>query len=277
MIMTKQNVHIHVKQLALLEIFNQLCKDNNLVYYLFAGTLLGAVRHKGFIPWDPDLDVAMPRKDYETFLKLYSKNQQENAAYFVGTHMTQKDHYSPHAVLYLNRTKILWERPNYERKYKSHEGVYIDIFPLDNGPDDLKLQRKQSNMIAFYKKILYWKAGQYYHDGFFYKSAKSLIRFCLFLLPLRLVHWMMNKEMSRYNGKTTNYIIDGGTSYTYEKTILPKDIYGIPVLLEFEGKMFFSPCKFNDYLRRYYGDFMSFPSEKARNAMLEKMPLFIEI
>lgn len=275
--MEKENIHIHKKQLALLEVFDHLCKSNDLTYYLFAGTLLGAVRHKGFIPWDPDLDVAMPRKDYETFLRLFSKNQQKDAPYFIGTYMTQKDHYSPHAILYLNRTRILLDRPSYERNFKSHEGVYIDVFPLDNGPDEPKLQKKQSKRMAFYKKLLYWKAGQYYRSGLFYKFAKSLIRFCLHILPLRFVHWMMNKEMSRYNNKKTNFIIDGGTSYTYERTILSKDIYGVPTQLEFEGKMFSVPNKYSEYLKKYYGDYMKFPPESSIKTMLEKMPTFIEL
>lgn len=274
--MERKNVHVHEKQLALLEIFDCLCKSNNFTYYLFAGTLLGAARHKGFIPWDPDLDVAMPRKDYEAFLKLYSINQQKSSPYFLGTYANQKDHFSPHAILYLNRTKLLVDKPSYERKYRSHEGVYIDVFPLDNGPDKPELQKKQSRKLAFYKKILYWKAGQYYHEGFLYKVAKSAIRLFLCILPLRFVHWMMNKAMSHYNSKTTNFIIDGGTSYTYEKTILPKDIYGTPTQLEFEGKLFSAPSKYSEYLKKYYGDYMSFPPEEARRAMLDKMPSFIE-
>lgn len=268
-------LNIHEKQLELLEYVHNQCVKHDLIYYLFAGTLLGAIRHKGFIPWDKDLDVALPRNDYEKLISYIHEDSDNRSLYFLGTYKNQKDHYSPHAILYLNDTVVTdVNGVSLSKNLKSHPGVYIDIFPLDNGPDNIVLQKRQAKKLASLKRLMYYKKGELFHKGFFYTAGKKTISFVLKIFPLKSLMKKIDKEMTRYNCSNTNYLIDGGTSYTYERTILEKSIYGQPIQIEFENKMFFGPQNPASYLKKYYGDYMKQPSTEHINAELSTFPLY---
>ena len=135
-------------ELGLLLKFDQICQRHGLTYYLCGGTLLGAIHHKGFIPWDDDIDVLMPRGDFEKLLEL-EKTQDSTEIEQIVSWKSGKSIYP--FIKLINTNTVLKE------KYLSEEfttGVWIDIFPFDGMPDDDRLIAKKFKKIKFYKTIL---------------------------------------------------------------------------------------------------------------------------
>ena len=143
-------------QLDLLKKFINACEKLNLEYYIIAGTLIGAIRHKGFIPWDDDIDVAMKRKDYNVFIKRAQEFLPQED-YFVQT--SASDPEWPMNYCKLRNSKTTFVECSVKKLHINH-GVYIDIFPLDYYPEDEKVakqyERKKSYQELFLK-IFMWK------------------------------------------------------------------------------------------------------------------------
>ena len=115
-------------QIEILLFFKHFCDENKLTFYLYGGTLLGAVRHKGYIPWDDDIDVCMPRKDYDIFLKKFPKT---NCTYFIENHSTDKKYFLHFSKL-MKKDTIYLEYTTQSVGYKS--SIFIDIFPINGYP-----------------------------------------------------------------------------------------------------------------------------------------------
>lgn len=152
--MNKNEVKIaHRILLDLLLEFHEFCAKNDLKYYIIGGTLLGAVRHKGFIPWDVDADVAMPRNDYERMVDLAIKGFSEE--YYIQNIFTDKHFYTP-------KTKILslGARKDNPNRYviNSNTGLNLDIFPLDSAPTNGRNRKIQRLRLIILKKILIYKS-----------------------------------------------------------------------------------------------------------------------
>ena len=123
---------LKVEEKKILDYFVKFCEENNLTYYLAYGTLIGAVRHKGFIPWDDDIDVHMPADDYIKFLKLF-KEKNKNDDYFLQTIETEKYYHATFAKIRKNHSCMVEKEWSY---MKIHKGINIDIFPLYTYPDN---------------------------------------------------------------------------------------------------------------------------------------------
>ncbi len=124
------------KELELLKLFIKICEENNLKYFAAGGTLIGAIRHDGFIPWDDDIDLMMPRKDYEKFLEIAPNYLDDN--YFLQYYKTEKYYYNGHAQIRDNNTTCFTKNSYFDIKHNKNSGIFIDIFPYDivSGEDD---------------------------------------------------------------------------------------------------------------------------------------------
>ena len=134
---------IQNQQLMILKELDRICQKHNIKYHLMGGTLLGSIRHKGFIPWDDDIDVSMIRADYEMFLDVCGREL--NSGYFLQTNKTDKNYIMQFAKLRKNHTLFIEKSMN---DLDIHHGIYIDIFPLDNILPDTKRG-------SFQQKLLY--------------------------------------------------------------------------------------------------------------------------
>lgn len=237
--------------LTLLVAFDRVCKELNIPYILFAGTLLGAVRHKGFIPWDDDLDVMMLREDYERFL------QEADAVLDQEKFYLQKE-FSQHwpmffSKLRLNGTTCL--EKYHPKDHKTHQGVYIDIFPCDTAAKS-KLGRK----LQFYcSKVVIAKALDargYDTDS---NKKKLFMQLCR-LLPQKLFY-----KITTPKGKRTDTVHSflGGAS-KYEKNIYPRSYFEKTVPAQFAGHFFPIPEEYDGLLSVLYGDYMTMPPEEDR-------------
>lgn len=245
-------------ELEMLSFIHEFCTRYGLRYYLAYGTLIGAVRHKGFIPWDDDVDIAMPRKD---FLKL-CEVLPSNSHYTLVSSYTTKDYTVPFAKLYDNRTRLIQDYNFIERV---ELGVYIDIFILDGFPTASSLARKHSEKIDKYMRRWYWANTKFrVSDSFLH----DIIRF-VFTIPYRIkgpkyYSELLNDTLSTYEFDDSVLVTDASSMDPLSKCTVLKDIYGDGILLEFEGLVFSAPQKYDDYLRINYGDYMKIPEEKDR-------------
>ena len=240
---------IHVRLLEMLKRFNEICNENNLTYYLVEGTCLGAVRHKGYIPWDDDLDLAMPRPDYERLATLFENLNDDmlEAMYYKNTKN------SPiHYIKIIDKTTTL-----IEDRYRYYvEGLYIDVFPIDGcNPNDMRRNKKVWTIHSMIMKHCSTKSEE---------TFKSNIKACIAkIIPLSLLHNILEREIKRYSYEESNYVVNYFSAYA-EKEIVPKEFYGTPVLYEFENNFFYGPERAELYLERLYGDYLKLPPKEDR-------------
>lgn len=263
--------NFQLMQLSLLDEFARLCENNDLRYFMIGGTLLGAIRHQGFIPWDPDIDVAMLRVDYDKFLRICNQIT-DTDKYFLATFQNEKDHYSPHARFHLNHTEIVSLDERYLR-YKYHKGVYMDIFPLDDAPNDKSKQIKQAKRIKTIRKIMYYKQAVIYdkNASFVKRTAKSILRLFMKLVSLKHLQTKMEAIMKKYDVGGQSPLVGHMTShYDYQRVLYHRDIYCPPRKYLFEGKEYYGPNNATEYLRQLYGDYEKLPSlEKQKEFYAE--------
>lgn len=247
---------IHRVLLKILVDFDRICREHNLTYYMVGGTLLGAVRHYGFIPWDDDIDIGMPRPDYERFIKL-SQAEFPNYLQVWNRHKRPGYYMFNFSKLVNTETSMIpIENPDYTI------GLFLDIFPIDGSSNYSLFRKVQIQLIRFFQVLRSYKyLSRLYKQkslkSFFMKSLASIFSGC--------IHSILDKLVTSYNYSTSIYA--GNLLGVYGiKEILPKTVFGEPVELVFEGHLFYAPCKYDLWLKHVYGDYMVLPPINKRCA-----------
>lgn len=242
---------------ALLE-FDRICRANSINYALYGGTLLGAVRHQGFIPWDDDIDVVVMRSDYDKLIEICQ--QQLSPDYFWQSHETEDGWYRLYAKIRVNNTIF---RELAHSDYNIHHGVYIDIFPLDTLPDSPTLRKKQ------YRQYKIWSAGvscKYINIQNKEGRNKLLARaakMAFFPFSLPFVYKKADKTAKHYNGSDGSCVMPFMSAYG-TREIFPKSFYENTKDTLFEGHMLKIPTEYDRILRQIYGDYLQLPPEDKR-------------
>ena len=255
---------VKLQQLEILKCIDSFCVKNGLNYSLAYGTLIGAVRHKGYIPWDDDIDIMMPRKDYERF--IYSFNGTFNHLSVLSPEI-DSDYYAPYANVYDNRT-LLTEGINGHRGFQI--GIKIDIFPIDYVSGDKETYFKDMYHVERINYIMYLKRMTL--DGCFRKDFKKTIKVCLckFLfsfLPYSFLQNEIKKVVRRHSISSSEYV-DNVVYNIYSKkcTSFHKTVLGNYIRIPFEGVEFNVIKDYDSVLRRIYGDYMQLPPLEKRVA-----------
>ena len=252
-------------ELDLLVEFDRVCRLHNIKYALNSGTQLGAVRHKGFIPWDDDIDVSMLREDYERFKKEAMCDLNPDICFFQD-HTTDPNYRWGYAKI--RRTGTTYIRDGQEHcKYKT--GVFIDVLPSDDVPHSLFLQILQDWYCYCLRKILWSEVAK--------KTEKGLLRVwykLLSFIPSGLVFKMMSLAITKNNGHTDNMVrgltfpapgIEYGTTKELRKRYgMPKKWFTELTDYEFEGKTVMGMKYADEYLKYKFGDYMQLPPEDKR-------------
>lgn len=250
--------------LYILKEFDRICSKHKIDYVLSCGTLLGAIRHEGFIPWDDDLDVAMTREEYERFLSLAPSELGKD--FFLQNSKTEKYYFNSFTKIRSNRAELI-ERPT---QYTDiNQGVWIDVFPMDKIPDDQEMQKNQFEKIKkLDKKIRFW-AYIYPNDSDngLKRSVKTIIqRVNNFLMPLNflLPRYCEQREsiITEYNNIKSsqfNMLSFPLTDELYDGHVLLNSELENLVLKQFEDSKFLCPKDYDVALTRMFGDYMKKP------------------
>ncbi len=248
-------------QLELLGEFKKICDNNNLNYFLGGGTLLGAIRHKGYIPWDDDIDVMMPRKDYQVLLEIFNQNCKNNHKLL--TYENTKGYYYSFAKIVNTDTRL----EEGGLRVIDDMGIYIDVFPIDFLPDD----EKKTKRIFVKYSILYKFILMYKHTNISEvtsSKAKLLIKKVIAYLIVKLkltkkISEKLDKISIKYNNTGKVACISGRYA---EKEIMPELHIQNYKLAEFEGEKYKIPTDYDEYLTKHYGNYMELPPEEKRKA-----------
>ena len=253
-----------VQQTALniLVYIDKICSENNIKYSLAGGTLLGAIRHKGFIPWDDDIDIMMHRDEYEKFLKVMDEDAKTNKKF-------KCLHYSKNCPDYYYRfTKVVDLDTHLEEsniKTPKDSGIFVDVFPLD-GIDMKKAKKLISKTVFLGRMVANASMTKAYIKND--KKGKALIKKC-FVYPFAKMFgpnfWMKKYEKIAKSYKVSDY--DNTICYCgcyREKDIMPKALFDEMIDLDFEGYKFMAVKDYEYYLISLFGDYMTPPPPEKR-------------
>lgn len=249
---------IQEKVLHILLEFAEFCKDNNLRYYLAGGTLLGAIRHQGFIPWDEDADVCMPRPDYDRFLRIAPP-------YFIARGLLVQNGFSPSLDVSFPYCKIYDLKSRATSIYRTDINYLgIDIFPVDGVPDDPGEAKRLFNQVSFWKRILLLTSARIGEGRtLFRKIFKVFPKLFADLIGARRCLKHLQVLSSQYSYDTSNYVAAITGSYNV-KEILPKKDYEKDVIVTFEGHKLSAFSCWDTYLTNIYGNYMKMPDETEK-------------
>lgn len=255
---------LHKVDLEIVKEVIKICNENELSYYALGGTMLGAIRHKGFIPWDDDIDLGMPRKDYEKFLEI--------APSVLSTHLKVVNYKNtPEYHYYITRvldttTKVIEDRIGNDDKYTN---ASIDIFPIDGTPNNPILRK------IYYFRVMYHRAlmALCYKDSIDRKRKRSFLERVLLatleIIPIEKITTPFKQKdkidrlLSKQDIEKSEYI--GNIMGAYRtREIVPKVWYGNGTKYKFEDIELVGLDNYNEYLKITYGDYMKLPPEDNR-------------
>lgn len=253
-------------ELAILKDFIKVCEENNLSYFGFCGTGIGALRHGGFIPWDDDIDVALLREDYEKLLQIFKRDYSDkyiivNAEEFSGyplmtTRITLKDSlFVEHAL----------------KKIKCPLGIFLDVYAFDNAPVDEKAFKKQGKIAWLLSKLLILKHVPF--PVLPIRGIKAKLAHCvtamvwfflnLFCIPHKWLYKLCEKASCKYNGEDTGFYAYFSSSTICKNYFTRNELF--PLRKEkFEDIEINFPNNIEVSLSRLYGNFMELPPEEKR-------------
>ncbi len=240
--------------------FDCFCREEDLNYYMIGGTMLGAYRHKGFIPWDDDIDVGMVRDEYEKFI---AASERFGGEYEIKNYRVSDDCDYVITRIYIPGTRI--ENPSL--KYTNlDQRLYFDIFPLDYAPNDEQQQERQAHLL-YKMKMQKERMDFKVYNGNVVKNSVKLVLSLVLSLRRKHILTTLDNEMKKFSN--TNFLCSMGSQYGYKRQLFHAEVYGRPKEYEFEGHKFYGPEKPEVYLHQLYGEnYMQLPSaEKRRPAM----------
>lgn len=254
---------IQSRTFDILKSFKSICKKHGLTYMLAYGTLLGAVRHKDFIPWDDDVDIMMPRPDFEKLETVYSEHNEEFGKNKLISVENNKEYFAPLAKIYDSDT-ILFQK--YGQIEKPQIGLYIDIFIIDGLPENAAERTEFFKKAALYRKKWSLSARSVHQKS---RNLGVYILKTIVSIPYRIIGYRYFAEKYermassyKYNeSKYAGVVVYGEGE---KKETFCREMFENRTDIEFHGEEFCAPADWNGYLTQIYGDYMQLPPVNER-------------
>ena len=255
-----QTVDVRKLQLMELQVLNEvrrICDKHQISWFLVGGSVLGAARHQGFIPWDDDVDLGMYRPDYERFLA--AARDELSDRYFLQTLESDPGYHLGYAKIRVNGTRYVQENVMHRTM---HQGVFVDIYPIDGVPDDPKLRKKQRMWALL--SYFFCRQEPIKKQGQAIKLASTVLTKVLPKTLQKKIGMAYDRKISRFPVETCRDVANIYGIKQYYNEIMPKEYIGAPVMLEFEGSPTPVPEQWDNYLTFLYGDYHQLPPEDQR-------------
>lgn len=253
---------LQLVEMKALDEVKRICELHDLKYFLIAGNLIGAIRHKGFIPWDDDIDIGMMRRDYDKFIE-YCKTDLDTEHFFLQTPSTEKGNADFElARIRINGTKFI---EKHRKDLNLHNGIFVEVFPYDDLPESNFCSFFYGNSFIMLKKAAGVRLGYHYGENSKLKKAVlTVITFFSKIIPLKKLLKILDNYHLKYQNPNSKWVflIAGGTSYKKERH-LRKTVTELTTT-EFEGKQYPIPKDYDTFLTEQYGDYMTPPPEDKR-------------
>lgn len=257
-------------QLAMLDILKEIkrvCDENDIKYFLDSGTLLGAVRHGGFIPWDDDIDISMHRSEYNKFLKIAPEKLKPQ--FFLQT--WDSDPGYPYPFAKVRKIGTIYDEAMSEFTNQKHRELWVDIFPLDVYPDNKKerCENKKRIMLLRYSMWMKYNVKPWRNHS---KTWERIAVRCKYI-PSSIYAFMHSGDqlkelythyMTMYNEQSSEMYECGAGLTIYGKCATPRYCTDELTNIKFEDSVFLAPKDYNTYLKILYGDYMTLPPKEER-------------
>lgn len=244
-------------ELNMMQEINKVCQDNGIHYYMVGGTLLGAVRHKGFIPWDDDIDIAMPRKDFEKFCAALKEKKFNYEVQFYDN----VDNYGYASPKIVDKRTVLVD---YKLGFGREEGsVFIDVFLYDGMGENLREAYMRYFFLKIFKKMVFLSKRNFKMES----AVKSIVFFlpCAVckLIGAKRLNIFYNKLCAKHDFYNSEYVACVAGRYG-KREVFKRKIFEKTIAMTFENLRLQAPQEYKTYLTSIYGDYMKLPSKEKQ-------------
>lgn len=250
---------LHNDILAIMDEINRICEVHHIRYYLMCGSCLGAVRHKGFIPWDDDLDIAMPREDFNIFIDVLNQQNVLDNRFYLRWITTEKYYNQDFAKVCLKNTMF----QEYTGKASKNAGIFVDVFPLDSCAKYSKKIEIKSRLYNHLHSCLFLKGvDKSYMDWKIKHWPRNIIAKCF---SNRFIYKIMLLIISPQKENKCDYQALYSTPYPIKRQLFPKKWHGVGKRMQFENRLYICPDEPDKLMQYIYGDnYMELPPIEKR-------------
>lgn len=264
---------LHTIELEIVNYFLSICEKNKLEYFMLGGTFLGAIRHKGFIPWDDDMDFGMPRKDYDELIEILSAKENKDFKFKNFRNSDIKTYFSR---IESSKAQII----DTSAEKIDYRSAWIDIFPLDGMPNN-KIIRTCHKLSLLYTRLLlqYSQFSEIVNINLKNRPLyeKILIYIGKIIKPEKYLNtkkimWKLDGKLKKYSYEESNYVVNFMGAYKFRE-MFEKKIYENIVFYKFEHIDLKAPQDYDTILTSLYGDYMTPPKDKDKNKHFTKVEI----
>ncbi len=241
---------------------DRICKKHDIPYFLVGGSMLGAIRHKGFIPWDDDIDICMFRKDYEKFRRVCPQELSPLMQY-----QSYKHEPDSHYIFDKIRLKDTYFNTKFSNRFNNIEnGIFVDVLVYDKTSNSALGQKIHIKLIKIFRRLINVRWVNVARKGIHYRASKLFLPLMRFV-PYRFYHFCFERALQLFNfKKKSKYIIDG-VGQNLERGAFPVSWFDEMVEVPYEDMMFKVPKEYDAYLRHWYGNrYMELLPISSRNS-----------